>query len=158
MPDDRDMPGADERMQANVAGEPLTASVKDILDEHADAERRAAEERRAEEATRERVLRRKAEEEETVLRHTGGQRRLRPSRRAVQMRRSERADGGGEEALGALESSGVDPRLLIGGALLGVVLAGGMRRLIFLGAIAAGGWALYRRVLEPARDPSVVLQ
>lgn len=155
MPDDRDMQ-ADERMQSDIAGEPLTASVKDILDEHADAERRAAEERRAEEAARERVLRRKAEEEETVLRHTGGRRRLRPSRRAVEARR--RADGGAEEGFGALERTGVDPRLLIGGALLGVVLAGGIRRLVFLGAIAAGGWALYRRVLEPARDPSVVLQ
>jgi hypothetical protein len=146
MPDDRDLPG-DESMRADLAGEPLTASVRDILDEHADTARRADEERRAEEAERERLARRKAEEAETALRHTGGERRLRP-RRDVRMRAT---PGGGERA-------GIDPRLLAGGVLLGVILAGGIRRLVPLGVVAAGAWALYRRVLEPARDPAAVLQ
>jgi hypothetical protein len=148
MPDDRDLPG-DERAQANLAGEPLTASVEDILEEHEDAERRSLEERRSEEAERQRIARRKADEERTVMRHTGGERRLRP-------RRDASARGGAPG--GAGEASGLDPRLLVGGAVLGVILAGGVRRLILLGAVAAGAWALYRRVLEPARDPGVVLQ
>jgi hypothetical protein len=148
MPDDRELP-EDERVQANLAGEPLTASVKDILEEHEDAERRSLEERKTEEAERQRVARRKAEEERTVMRHTGGERRLRP-------RRDANARGRNSGSAGA--ASGLDPRLLVGGAVLGMVLAGGVRRLILLGAVAAGAWALYRRVLEPARDPGVVLQ
>jgi hypothetical protein len=150
MPDDREVPG-DERMQANIAGEPLTASVRDILDEHAETERRADEERRAEEAEQERMARRKADEARTVLRHTDSERRLRPRRAA-----SKRGRQGGQA--GAPSPEAIDPRLLVGGALVGVILAGGVRRLILFGALAAGAWALYRRVLEPAGDPGVVLQ
>ena len=148
MPNDRDL-GGDERMQADLSGEPLTASVRDILDEHAETERRADEEREAGQAERERMARHKAEEEEAVLRLTGGERRIRPRRRATWSRRG---------ANGAGRAEGIDPRLLIGGALVGVILAGGIRRFALLGALAAGGWALYRRTLEPSRDPGVVLQ
>ena len=137
-------------MQAGLAGEPLKASVRDILDEHADTMRRADEERQAEEADRERAARRKAEEERSAMRHMGNERRLRP-RRALEVR--DRAEERGGESVQT-----IDPRLLLGGAVLGVILAGGIRRLILLGAVAAGAWALYHRVLEPARDPGVVLQ
>jgi hypothetical protein len=150
MPEDTDLPG-DERTRDAVSGEPLKASVRDILDEHADAERRADEERRAEEAEWERVARRKAEEERTVLRHTNGKRRLRP-RRDAQARRG--AAGGVESG----DEAGVDPRVIAAGVFAGVILAGGIRRVLLLGVIAAGAWALYQRVLAPARDPGVVLQ
>ncbi|HET7754164.1 MAG TPA: hypothetical protein VFK85_09660 [Anaeromyxobacteraceae bacterium] len=131
-------------MRADLAGEPLTASVQDIIDEHADAERRAAGERGAGQADRQRMERRKADEQRTAMRHAGSRREPPPER--------------DPEESTAGESRGVDPRLLVAGAALGVVLAGGIRRVILLGAIGLGAWALYRKVLEPGRDPAAVLQ
>jgi hypothetical protein len=151
MPEDTDLPG-DDRTRESISGEPLTASVRDILDEHAEAQRRADEERRADEAERERAVRRKAEEERTILRHTGGKRRLRP-RRDAQPRRGV---AGGVE--GGDDTADVDPRLIAAGVFAGVVLAGGVRRVLVLAVVAAGAWALYQRVLAPARDPAAVLQ
>jgi hypothetical protein len=140
-------------MRSDLSGEPLTASVRDILDEHEETARRADEERRAEEAERERASRRKADEERAALRHTGGERRLRPRRDA---REAARPEGSEDEA--AAMAAGVDPRLLALGVFAGLVLAGGLRRIVLLGVLGAGAWALYRRVLEPARDPAAVLQ
>jgi hypothetical protein len=59
---------------------PLTASVGEQLVEKADADQDAAAARDAEEQRHARVERRKADERDVVLRHTGGERRLRPRR------------------------------------------------------------------------------
>lgn len=73
-------------------GEPLSASVGEQLREKAHQEREAAGEAQASGRQRERVERRKSTERREVLRHTGGERRVRPRRDAGGRR------GGGDVA------------------------------------------------------------
>lgn len=69
-------------MAESNPGEPLAATVGEQLREKAELEQRSDEERRASDRQHEQVERKKADEREAVLRHTGGEKRLRPRRTA----------------------------------------------------------------------------
>ncbi|MFL5301726.1 MAG: hypothetical protein ACJ79R_15430 [Anaeromyxobacteraceae bacterium] len=121
---------------AGGTGETLTASVVEQLREKAEIEREAESSRRDEEQLRERTERRKADEQATVLAHTGGERRLRPPR--------------GDAARAADLAN--DPRWLplvaVGAGLVAIGSAGrGLRRvaIIALGAALATAGVLARR-------------
>jgi hypothetical protein len=111
--------------------QPLTASVVEQLREKAHLDEASAAEARASERQHERVARRKAEEQETVLQHTGGERRLRPPRAAV-------AGGAAEWAWIGVAGAGA--------ALAGVGLArrGGLALLLAGVALVATGVKLRR--------------